>query len=51
MFSGATTARLAALYAGAVEATILSTPQSFKASRTARRSRPGRALFDVECPR
>ena len=31
MFSGATTARLAALYAGAVEATMLSTPQSFKA--------------------
>lgn len=31
LFSGATTARLAALYAGAVDATMLSTPQSFKA--------------------
>ena len=31
LFSGATTARLAALYAGAIEASVLSTPQSFKA--------------------
>jgi NitT/TauT family transport system substrate-binding protein len=31
LFSGATTARLAALLAGAVDATMLSTPQSFKA--------------------
>jgi NitT/TauT family transport system substrate-binding protein len=31
LFSGATTARLAALVAGAVDATMLSTPQSFKA--------------------
>jgi ABC-type nitrate/sulfonate/bicarbonate transport system substrate-binding protein len=31
MFSGATTARLAALMAGAIDATVLSTPQSFKA--------------------
>src|ERR1700743_3250342 len=31
MFSGATTARLAALMAGAVDATMLSTPQSFQA--------------------
>ncbi len=31
LFSGATTARMAALYAGAIEASVLSTPQSFKA--------------------
>jgi len=31
MFSGATTARLAALAAGAIDATVLSTPQSFQA--------------------
>ncbi len=31
LFSGATTARLAALVAGAVDATMLSTPQSFQA--------------------
>jgi NitT/TauT family transport system substrate-binding protein len=31
MFSGSTTARLAALVAGAIDATVLSTPQSFKA--------------------
>jgi NitT/TauT family transport system substrate-binding protein len=31
LFSGSTAARLSALYAGAVEATVLSTPQSFKA--------------------
>ena len=31
LFSGATSARLAALYAGAIEASVLSTPQSFKA--------------------
>ena len=31
LFSGATTARLAALMAGAVDATMLSTPQSFQA--------------------
>lgn len=31
MFSGATTARLAALEAGAIDATVLSTPQSFQA--------------------
>jgi ABC-type nitrate/sulfonate/bicarbonate transport system substrate-binding protein len=31
MFSGSTTARLAALMAGAIDATVLSTPQSFKA--------------------
>lgn len=31
MFSGATTARLAALEAGAIDASVLSTPQSFKA--------------------
>lgn len=31
MFSGSTTARLAALYAGAIDASVLSTPQSFQA--------------------
>src|SRR5690242_7330192 len=31
MFSGSTTARLAALVAGAIDATVLSTPQSFQA--------------------
>jgi NitT/TauT family transport system substrate-binding protein len=31
LFSGSTAARMAALYAGAIEATVLSTPQSFKA--------------------
>jgi len=31
MFSGSTAARLAALVAGAIDATVLSTPQSFKA--------------------
>ena len=31
LFSGATTARLAALAAGAIDATVLSTPQSFQA--------------------
>jgi NitT/TauT family transport system substrate-binding protein len=31
MFSGSTTARLAALAAGAIDATVLSTPQSFQA--------------------
>jgi len=31
MFSGATTARFAALVAGAIDATVLSTPQSFQA--------------------
>jgi NitT/TauT family transport system substrate-binding protein len=31
MFSGATSARLAALMAGAIDATVLSTPQSFQA--------------------
>ena len=31
MFSGSTSARLAALMAGAIDATVLSTPQSFKA--------------------
>ena len=31
MFSGSTTARLAALMAGAIDATVLSTPQSFQA--------------------
>ena len=31
LFTGATTARMAALYAGAIEASVLSTPQSFKA--------------------
>ncbi len=31
LFSGSTAARMSALYAGAIEATVLSTPQSFKA--------------------
>jgi len=31
LFSGSTAARMSALYAGGVEATVLSTPQSFKA--------------------
>jgi ABC-type nitrate/sulfonate/bicarbonate transport system substrate-binding protein len=31
LFSGSTAARMSALYAGALEATVLSTPQSFKA--------------------
>jgi ABC-type nitrate/sulfonate/bicarbonate transport system substrate-binding protein len=31
MFSGSTAARMAALFSGAIDATILSTPQSFKA--------------------
>jgi len=31
LFSGSTTARMSALYAGGIEATVLSTPQSFKA--------------------
>ena len=30
LFSGSTTARMSALYAGGIEATVLSTPQSFK---------------------
>jgi NitT/TauT family transport system substrate-binding protein len=33
MFSGSTTARLAALVAGAIDATVLSTPQSFHAAQ------------------
>jgi NitT/TauT family transport system substrate-binding protein len=31
LFSGSTAARMSALYAGAIDATVLSTPQSFKA--------------------
>jgi NitT/TauT family transport system substrate-binding protein len=31
IFSGSTAARMSALYAGAIDATVLSTPQSFKA--------------------
>ena len=40
LFSGATWARLAALVAGAVDATMLSTPQSFQGVQTAMPTRP-----------
>ena len=47
LFSGATSARLAALVAGAVDATMLSTPQSFQAVQNgyadSARSRPSSA--------